>query len=53
MWLVPGYLLYNDEGWFHAIVSVVEGVIALPEPADDIMPMIEEPAIAPEVAPVD
>jgi len=53
MWLVPGYLLYNDEGWFHAIVSVGEGVIALPEPADEIMPMIEEPAIAPEVEPVD
>ena len=50
MWLVPGYLLYNDQGWFDAIVSVVDGVIALPEPYEQ-MPMIDEPAIAPEVDP--
>ena len=47
MWLVPGYLLYNDQGWFDSIVSVVEGVIALPEPMDDVMPMIDEPAVEP------
>jgi len=50
MWLVPGYLLYNDQGWFDAIVSVVEGVIALPEP-QEIMPMVDEPAIEPEIDP--
>lgn len=43
MWLVPGYLLFNDQGWFDSIVSLVEGVIQLPEPYG-IMPMVEEPA---------
>lgn len=42
-WLVPGHLLYNDQGWFDAIISLEDGVIALPEPMNyDIMP-IEEP----------
>ena len=31
-WLVPGYILENDQGWFDAIISLVEGVIELPEP---------------------
>lgn len=39
-WLVPGYILYNDQGWFDSIISVVEGVIELPK-YDDIMPLIE------------
>lgn len=43
MWLVPGYLLFNDQGWFDSIVSVVDGVIQLPEPYD-VMPLKEEPA---------
>ncbi len=43
MWLVPGYLLFNDQGWFDSIVSLEEGVIQLPEPYD-VMPMEEEPA---------
>ncbi len=29
-WLVPGYILHNDQGWFDSIISVVEGVIELP-----------------------
>jgi hypothetical protein len=32
MWLTPGYLLFNDQGWFDSIISLVEGVIELPEP---------------------
>jgi hypothetical protein len=39
-WLVPGYLLYNDQGWFDSIISVEEGVIELPK-YDDVMPLIE------------
>lgn len=31
-WLVPGYLLKNDQGWFDSIISLVDGVIELPEP---------------------
>ena len=31
-WLVPGYIIKNDQGWFDAIISLVEGVIELPEP---------------------
>ena len=41
MWLVPGYLLFNDQGWFYSIVSLVEGVIQLPEPYD-VMPLQED-----------
>lgn len=50
LWLVPGYLLYNDQGWFDAIVSVVEGVIALPDPVE-VMPLIEEPMLDTEMEP--
>ena len=35
-WLVPGYILHNDQGWFDSIISVVEGVIELPK-YDDLM----------------
>lgn len=46
VWLVPGLLLFNDQGWWSSVISVIEGVIALPEPsAVDIMPM---PGIAPD-----
>lgn len=41
MWLVPGYLLFNDQGWFDSIVSLEEGVIQLPEPYG-VMPLQEE-----------
>lgn len=40
VWLVPGYLLINDQGWFSAVISLIEGVIALPKETDfDIMPL--------------
>lgn len=40
VWLVPGYLLINDQGWFGAVISLIEGVIALPKETDvDIMPL--------------
>jgi hypothetical protein len=47
VWVVPGYLLYNTEGWFNAIISLEEGVIALPDPTDymiEPMPAVEEPS---------
>ena len=48
MWLVPAYILHNDQGWFDVIISVEEGVIQLPEPYD-IMPLEGEvDMIAPE-----
>jgi len=31
-WLVPGYVLFNDQGWFDSVISLEEGVIELPEP---------------------
>ena len=38
-WYVPGYILFNEQGWFDSIISLEEGVIALPEPYDyGIMP---------------
>ena len=48
-WLVPGYILYNDQGWFDSIISLEDGVIELPEPIQ-IMPMdgireIDEPPL--------
>lgn len=43
-WLVPGYAMQMDEGWWNAVVSLVDGVIALPEP------MVFEPGVVdPEV----
>ena len=33
VWLVPGFVMVNDQGWWNSIISVVEGVIALPEPS--------------------
>jgi hypothetical protein len=45
LWFVPGYLLFNNQGWFDSIISLEEGVIALPEPMDfGIMPYLPEPA---------
>lgn len=31
-WLVPGYAMQMDEGWWNSVVSLVDGVITLPEP---------------------
>jgi hypothetical protein len=31
-WLVPGFAVQQEEGWWISVVSLVEGVIALPEP---------------------
>lgn len=46
LWFVPGYLLFNDQGWFDAIISLQEGVITLPERVDfGIMPYLPEPAV--------
>jgi hypothetical protein len=33
-WLVPGYLLHNDQGWFDTVISLKEGVIELYEPIE-------------------
>ena len=43
-WLVPGYAMQMDEGWWNSVVSLVDGVIALPEPME-----IEPAVIDPEV----
>ena len=40
VWLVPGIILVNDQGWWNSVISLIEGVIALPEPSTfEIMPM--------------
>ncbi|NYF11177.1 hypothetical protein HDC94_002333 [Leifsonia sp. AK011] len=39
-WLVPGYAMQMDEGWWNSVVSLVDGVIALPEPMQ-IEPMVD------------
>jgi hypothetical protein len=47
-WLVPGYVLFNDQGWFDSVISLEEGVIALPEPMV-MLPMDvirEDPAVS-------
>ena len=42
VWLVPGLLMVNDQGWFDSVIALVEGVIKLPEPSPvEIMPMPE------------
>jgi len=47
-WLVPGYVLFNDQGWFDSVISLEEGVIELPEPMDMVpMDVIREgPAVS-------
>ena len=48
IWLVPAYILHNDQGWFDVIIAVEEGVIQLHEPYD-IMPLNDtEEMIMPE-----
>ncbi len=44
-WLVPGYAFENPDGSFWTtIVSLVEGVIALPEPMQiEPMPAVDTP----------
>jgi hypothetical protein len=40
VWLVPGYILINDQGWFGAVIALIEGVIELPKETEvDIMPL--------------
>jgi hypothetical protein len=40
VWLVPGLIMVNDQGWWSSVISLIEGVIALPEPSTiDIMPL--------------
>jgi hypothetical protein len=40
VWLVPGYILINDQGWFGAVISLIEGIIELPKDTGvDIMPL--------------
>lgn len=47
-WLVPGYAYPQPEGWWNSVVSLVEGVIALPEPIEvDKLPVEIEPLPAP------
>jgi hypothetical protein len=47
VWLVPGWILINDQGWFGAVISVIEGVIALPEETDfNIMPLPADESIS-------
>ena len=31
-WLVPGFAMPHPDGWFTTVVSLIEGVITLPEP---------------------
>jgi hypothetical protein len=39
-WLVPGHAYPMEEGWWSSVISLVEGVIALPEPIElEPMPM--------------
>ena len=40
VWLVPGYILVNDQGWFGAVISLIDGLIELPKETEvDIMPL--------------
>ena len=43
VWLVPGFILVNDQGWFGAVISLIEGVLELPKETEiDIVPMPAE-----------
>lgn len=43
-WLVPGYAMETPDGWWNAVVSLIDGVITLPEPVE------VTPAVLPEGA---
>jgi hypothetical protein len=43
-WLVPGFAVQNPEGWWVTVVSLVEGVIQLPEPIE-IEPYAVDPML--------
>ncbi len=43
-WLVPGYAMQVADGWWSSVVSLVEGVIALPEPIA-VEPMVTDPEL--------
>ena len=43
-WLVPGYAMKVSEGWWSSVVSLVDGVIALPEPIA-VEPMVTDPEL--------
>jgi hypothetical protein len=40
-WLVPGYMLKNTDGWYSSVISLVDGVIALPKLDAGITPMVK------------
>jgi hypothetical protein len=40
-WLVPGFAMQHPDGWWNTVVSLVEGVIQLPEPIE-FEPLIME-----------
>jgi hypothetical protein len=44
-WLVPGYAMEAPDGWWNAVVSLVDGVIALPEPVEIDPAVLREGAI--------
>jgi hypothetical protein len=44
-WLVPGYAMETPDGWWNAVVSLVDGVIALPEPVEIDPAVLREGAI--------
>jgi hypothetical protein len=47
VWLVPGWILINDQGWFGAVISVIEGVIELPEETDfNIKPLPADDSVS-------
>lgn len=46
VWLVPGLIMVNDQGWFDSVIALVEGVIALPEPSTENiepLPAVDSP----------
>jgi hypothetical protein len=43
VWLVPGWIMFNDEGWWSTVISLIEGIISLPDPdMFDIEPLPAE-----------
>lgn len=40
-WLVPGFAMPHPDGWWNTVISLVEGVIQLPEPIE-VEPLIIE-----------
>ena len=45
-WLVPGFAMPHPDGWYNSVISLIEGVITLPEPIAIEPYLLDEPELS-------